>query len=134
MILRFPEFSREMRAGEEAAVADLLTRAYRRGDEAARADALRRAGHMAGEVVLPYRGGVVGYYALSGAPGAVLALGPVAIDPDWQGAGHGRRLIGMLSEWARLSGTSVIAEGPTGFLRRAGFAEGESGTMRAGPQ
>ncbi|MEB8389033.1 N-acetyltransferase [Rhodobacteraceae bacterium KMM 6894] len=124
MILRFPEFSREMRRGEEPAVRDLLVRAFGGPAEADLVEALRRAGSIAGEVVLPFQGGIVGYYALSQmrAPEGWLCLAPVAIAPDWQGSGHGRRMIGMLAEWARRSGTHVVVLGQVPFYERAGFS------------
>ncbi|WP_238987457.1 GNAT family N-acetyltransferase [Roseovarius dicentrarchi] len=136
MMFRFPEFSRDLHRGEEGAVGDLLNRAYGGGAEAKTVDGLRRAGVIAGEVVLPCQGGIVGYYALSRmrAPGGALCVGPVAIDPDWQRAGHGRRMIGLLAEWARLSGTCVLAEGCEAFFARAGFrASGVDGLWLAGP-
>ncbi len=136
MILRFPEFSRDMHRGEEGAVDDLLNRVYGTDAEAKMLHALRRSGAVAGEVVLPYQGGIVGYYALSQmrAPDGVLCLGPLAIHPDWQRSGHGRRLIGLLSEWARISETCVIAQGCVPFLQRAGFRAGPvAGMAQAGP-
>ncbi len=123
MILRFPEFSRDMRRGEEGAVDALLRRAFDGAREVQLVAALRRADDIAGEVVLPFQGGIVGYYALSRmrAPEGWLCVAVVAIDPDWQSSGHGRRLIGVLGEWARLSGRHVVATGPAGFFERAGF-------------
>ncbi|WP_138934887.1 GNAT family N-acetyltransferase [Roseovarius arcticus] len=136
MILRFPEFSRDMHRGEEDAVDALLARAFGSPDKAKMVASLRQSGDIAGEVVLPFQGGIVGYYALARmkAPADWLCLAAVAIDPDWQGAGHGRRLIGMLSEWARLSQQSVIASGPAAFFTRAGFAPSPiKGALLAGP-
>ena len=125
MILRFPEFSRELRRGEEPAVRDLLTQAFGGAAEADLVEALRREGDIAGEVVLPYQGGIVGYYAVSRmrAPEQWLCLAPVAIAPDWQGSGHGRRMVGMLAEWARRSGTFVVVLGPVPFYTRSGFSD-----------
>ncbi|PVA09956.1 N-acetyltransferase [Pelagivirga sediminicola] len=133
---RFPEFSRDMRAGEEGAVDDLLTRAYGDASAARVIGDLRRSGLVAGEVVLPYRGTIVGYYALSRmqAPDDLLCVGPMAIDPDWQRAGHGRRLIGLLAEWARLTKQGVIAKGPQGFFLRAGFRSVADDIAIAGPE
>jgi len=123
-MLRSTDFSREMHRGEEPAVAALLARAYGTDHEARRVEALRRAGCLAGEVVLPAGDRIVGYYALStlSAPKGWLILAPVAIDPDWQGQRHGRRMIGMLAEWARLSAHYVVASGPAAFLEGAGFS------------
>lgn len=123
-MLQTPEFSREMRRGEEDAVTDLLRQAFGGDTEARLVAALRKSGAVAGEVVLPYQGDVVGYYALSQmrAPKGWLCLAPVAIHPEWQGRGHGRRMIGMLTEWARLSGTKVVVLGQVAFYERAGFS------------
>jgi putative acetyltransferase len=130
MILRFPEFSRDMRRREEDAVDALLLRASGDVRAAQVIAALRQAGDIAGEVVLPFQGGIVGYYALARmrAPVGWLCLVSVVIDPEWQSAGHGRRLMGVLSEWARLSGQSVIAGGPLPFFERAGFARMAAGS------
>jgi len=125
-----------MRRGEDAAVDDLLARAFSHPHASRRIAALRRSGDIVGEVVLPFQGGIVGYYALAQmkAPAGWLCLATVAIDPGWQGSGHGRRLMGVLSEWARLSGQSVIATGPEAFLTRSGFgASPVEGTFLAGP-
>ncbi len=127
-----------MRRGEEGAIDALLHRAFDGVREAQLVAALRRAGDIAGEVVLPFQGGVVGYYALSRmrAPEDWLCVAVVAIDPDWQGSGHGRRLIGVLGEWARLSGRHVVTTGPAGFFERAGFVTASidgAEVMLAGP-
>jgi len=112
-----------MRRGDEAAVDAVLDAACEAGT-ARRIAGLRQAGDIAGEVVLPFQGGVAGYYALARmrAPSGWLCVGAIGIAPDWQGAGHGRRLMGVLSQWAQLSGRTVIAAGPLAFFERAGFA------------
>ena len=134
MILKFPEFSRGLRRGEESKVDQILTGAYGHARAAERINALRKSGDIAGEVVLPFQGGVVGYYALAHmpAPAGWLCVAAAAIAPDWQGSGHGRRLMGVLSEWARLSGQNVVASGPARFWQRAGFAATGDVTL-AGP-
>lgn len=137
MSFKFPEFSRDMRRGDEDAVDDLLNRVYGGGAEVQIVHGLRQSGAVAGEVVLPYQGSIVGYYILSQmrAPDGMLCLGPLAIDPDWQRAGHGRRMIGLLAEWARISSTSVIAQGCAPFFARAGFRAGPlSDISVAGPE
>ncbi len=137
MILKFPEFSRDMHRGEEGAVDELLARVYGSDVKAQIVHALRRSGAIAGEVVLPYKGAIVGYYALSQmrAPSGVLCLGPLAIDPDWQRSGHGRRMIGLLAEWARISGKHVIVRTCEPFFARAGFRAGPgAGVSLAGPE
>ena len=122
--MKHTQFSREMRRGEESAVAALLERAFGGQAEARLVEKLRLAGDIAGETVLPSDDGIVGYYALSAmrSPKNWLCLAPVAIDPDWQRQGHGRRMIGLLAEWARLSGCYVVVLGEPGFYERAGFS------------
>jgi putative acetyltransferase len=123
-MVRGTQFSREMRRGEEPAVAAVLERAFGGQAEARLVEKLRRAGDIAGETVLPSGDGIVGYYTISKmrSPKHWFCLAPVAIDPDWQGKGHGRRMIGLLSEWARLSGCYVVVLGQPGFYERAGFS------------
>ena len=118
------EFCREMRAGEEIAVADLLTAAFAGPDEARLVDQLRRDGAMAGEMVQPSGDSIIGYYALSAmrGPKGWLCLAPVAVHPDHQDEGHGRRMIGQLAEWARLSQQHVVVLGQVEFYERAGFS------------
>ncbi|MBM1814120.1 GNAT family N-acetyltransferase [Pseudosulfitobacter pseudonitzschiae] len=119
-----PDFSRELRRGEEDAVDALLRSAFDGPDEAELVHALRRAGAMAGESVATWDGRIAGYYALSHmvAPKGWLCLAPVAVSPDRQRHGLGRRMIGMLAEWARLSETYVVVLGQVSFYERAGFS------------
>ncbi|MBU3259046.1 N-acetyltransferase [Roseovarius sp. PS-C2] len=119
-----PGFTRDMRPGEEAGVEALLRLAFGGLDEARLVAALRKSGAMAGEMVLPCDGEIVGYYALSRfiRPKGWLCLAPVAIHPDWQGMRHGKRMIGQLTEWARLSGTYVVVLGQPAFYGKAGFS------------
>ena len=67
---------------------------------------------------------IVGYYALSYLvkPKGWLCLAPVAIAPDFQRRGYGKRMIGMLTEWARLTGTPVVVLGAQAFYGQAGFS------------
>ncbi|WP_336097533.1 GNAT family N-acetyltransferase [Roseovarius sp. CH_XMU1461] len=118
------EFSREMRRGDEPAVEALLRAAFGGGAEAQLVAQLRKSGRMAGEVVQPQGEAIIGYYALSQmrGPKGWLCLAPVAVDPDHQGRGVGRRMIGMLAEWARLSGQYVVVLGQPEFYGRAGFS------------
>ena len=121
--LQSPGFSRDLHPGEESAVDDLLRLAFGGTEEVALVHKLRKSHAIAGEVVLPMGDGIVGYYALSAMrrPKGWLCLAPVAIHPDLQRRGHGRRMIGMLTEWARLSGTPVVVVGAPAFYQRAGF-------------
>ncbi|MFQ1699167.1 GNAT family N-acetyltransferase [Loktanella agnita] len=134
MTLQSPDFSRDMRPGEEPAVDALLRAAFVGGeDEVALVRKLRKSRAIAGETVLPMGDRIVGYYALSRlvSPKGWLVLAPVAIDPDMQGAGHGRRMIGMLTEWARLTRTPVVVLGQPAFYEKAGFSKEQASRLRS---
>ncbi len=120
-----PDFSRELRRGEEDEVDTLLRKAFDGSGEADLVRALRKDGVMAGESVATWDGRIAGYYALSYmvAPKGWLCLAPVAVSPDRQRSGLGRRMIGMLAEWARLSQTYVVVLGQVAFYERAGFSQ-----------
>jgi putative acetyltransferase len=140
-----PDFVRDMRHGEEDAVDALLRMAFEGPEEATLVRRLRKDRNMAGENVLASQGDIIGYFALSRmqAPKGWLCLAPVAVHPDWQGKGHGQRMIGMLSEWARISGCHVVVLGQVAFYERAGFLQSRAArlsspypiasTMLAGP-
>lgn len=130
MMLQTPGFLRAMRPGEEPAVAALLKAAFGGEEEARLVDRLRKDGVMAGESVLPGpegpagHAGPVGYFALSQmrAPKGWLCLAPVAIHPDWQGRGHGRRMIRMLAGWAVAADQRVVVLGEPAFYQDCGFS------------
>lgn len=123
-----PDFMREMKRGEEPAVSELLTEAFGQKDEASLVETLRKSRAIAGEMVLPMRGEtgseVIGYAALSKmvTPKGWLCLAPVAIRPDLQGRGYGKRLVGMITQWAELSGQTLVVLGDPSFYSRCGFA------------
>ena len=119
-----PDFSRELRRGEEDEVDALLRAAFDGTGEADLVKALRKDGAIAGESVATWGGRIAGYYALSHmvAPKGWLCLAPVAVSPDRQHSGLGRRMIGMLAEWARLSQTYVVVLGQVEFYEKAGFS------------
>ena len=139
-----PNFLREMQRGEEAAVTALLTDAFGQPDEARLVEKLRKSRAIAGEMVLPSEQGIVGYLALSQmvAPKGWLCLAPVAIHPDLQRKGYGRRMVGMIAEWARLSWPTLVVLGDPTFYDRCGFSPAPEGltspylvehTLIAGP-
>ncbi|GHF54812.1 GNAT family N-acetyltransferase [Seohaeicola zhoushanensis] len=119
-----PDFLREMRPGEEAQVEALLTAAFGGPEEAALVRALRKAGDMVGEQVMTAEGAVIAYAGLSRmvAPKGWLCLAPVAVHPDWQGRRVGKRMVGLIAEWARLSGRTVVVLGQVDFYSKAGFS------------
>ena len=113
-----------MKRGEEAAVDALLTHAFGSPAEAQLVAKLRKTRAIAGETILPMDGQVIGYYALSYMikPKGWLCLAPVAIHLDAQGRGYGKRMLGVLTEWARLTKTPVVVLGDPDFYARAGFS------------
>ncbi|MEL7256047.1 MAG: N-acetyltransferase [Pseudomonadota bacterium] len=127
----FADFVRPMQPGEEDAVDALLKTSFQGDAEAGLVQALRKAGDMAGEMVLPMGGEIIGYYALSAmrSPASWLALAPIAIHPDHQGRGHGRRMLGQLSAWAKASGQWVVVLGEPAFYTRAGFDLGRAAKL-----
>ena len=119
-----PEFARDMKRGEEAQVDALLRAAFGGPEEAELIAKLRKARLIAGEQVMPMGGRIVGYYALSYMvkPKGWLCLAHVAIAPDVQRRGYGKRMIGMLTEWARITQTPVVVLGEPAFYEKAGFS------------
>ena len=117
-----PEFMREMKRGEEDAVDDLLVAAFEGAAEAQLVHALRKSKAIAGEMVLPMQGEVIGYAALSTmiAPKGWLALAPVAIAPAHSGRGFGKRLVGMIAQWAQMSGQTVVVLGDPALYESCG--------------
>ncbi|MCB1343594.1 MAG: N-acetyltransferase [Pseudooceanicola sp.] len=119
-----PDFLREMRPGEEPQVDALLRAAFGGAEEADLVHLLRRSREMAGEMVMAAGDQVVAYSGLSRmvGPKGWLCLAPVAVAPDWQGRRVGKRMIGLIAEWARISGTTVVVLGHAGFYGKAGFS------------
>ena len=130
-MFNFPDHAREMRKGEENAVDTLLREAFKNEGEANLVKALRKSGQIAGETVLPMGDRIVGYYALSTmiAPKRWLCLAPVAVAPDVQGRNFGLRMMGMLTEWARLSKTTIVVLGAAPFYERAGFSTARAANL-----
>ena len=119
-----PGFTRDLKSGEEDAVDALLRAAFPTADEAELVRKLRKSGVMAGESVMPLGDALIGYFALSYLvkPKGWLALAPVAVAPEHQRHGYGKRMMGMLSEWSRISGTPVVVVGNPDFYRKSGFS------------
>lgn len=123
--MQFPGFIRPAVSADLTAVADLLAAAFGGSEEVALVHTLLKTGAMRGEQVIPLGDGVIGYYALSAmqAPAGWLCLAPVAIAPDWQGRGHGRRLVAQLAAWADQTAVPVVVVGPPEFYSKAGFSQ-----------
>lgn len=118
-----PEFARDMKHGEEGQVDELLRAAFGGAAEAELVVKLRKGRLIAGEQVLPMGDRIIGYYALSHmlGPKGWLCLAPVAIAPDMQRRGYGKRMIGMLTEWSRITQTPIVVLGDPAFYERTGF-------------
>ncbi|SEN03998.1 putative acetyltransferase [Loktanella fryxellensis] len=122
--MQFPGFIRPASAADLPAIDALLRDAFGGGAEVALIHALRKAGAMRGEQVIPLGDGIIGTYALSAmvAPVGWLCLAPVAVAPDWQGRGHGRRMVAQLAAWADQTATPVVVLGAPAFYGKAGFS------------
>jgi len=120
-----------MKPGEEGKVDALLRAAFVGPEEAELVRKLRKTKAIAGEQVLPMGDEIVGYYALSAmkAPKDWLALAPVAIAPNHQRQGLGRRMIGQLGEWARITKTPVVVLGAPEFYSRCGFSSAAAASL-----
>lgn len=117
------DFLRELHSGEEDAVDALLRVAFQRPNEANLVRKLRKSRIMAGEQVMVADGQVIAYCGLSRmiSPKKWLCLAPVAVHPGWQGRRCGRRMVGLIGEWARISRTYVVVLGSVQFYQAAGF-------------
>ncbi len=128
-----PDFARDLRPGEEPAVDALLRGSFPTAEEAKLVTKLRKSRAIAGETVLPMDGQIIGYYALSYMvrPKGWLCLAPVAIHPDLQRCGYGKRMMGMLTEWARLTKAPVVVLGTPDFYERAGFSRAKAAQLQS---
>ena len=125
---------REERAGDEAAIRDMVRRAfighlYSDGNEADVIDRLRADGDMLLSLVAETESAIIGQITYSpallenGAEGWVV-LGPVAVDPAHQGRGLGRHLIAAgeaIMRSRRMRGITVL--GDPAIYARFGFAQ-----------
>lgn len=118
------DYCRDMRAVEEPAVDALLRETFGGDKEIKRVHALRKSGQMMGEMVLPWEGGVAGYAALSQMtePKGWIALGPVVVAGHLRGRRNGKRMVGLISEWAKITKTPMVVVGPRLFFEKAGFS------------
>jgi putative acetyltransferase len=120
---------RPFRPEDDAAVDDLVARAFGRREEADLLRALRRGAPGAFELVAEEAGRVTGHIAFSPvlperlAPGVVaFGLGPMAVAPDCQHAGLGSALVRAgLAACAERGVGLVFVLGHPGYYPRFGF-------------
>lgn len=94
-----PDTSRSITEADYVDVDALLTAAFGAGDEARLVRQLRADEDMWHELIKPWLGEIVGYYALSRmrAPDGWACLAPVAVLPKWQGGKMAERNPNMIS-------------------------------------
>ena len=133
--MQFPGFIRPATPADADAIAALLSDAFDSDAEAALVQRLRADGAIRGEQVMPLGDGIIGYYAISAmvAPKGWLCLAPVAIAPDWQGRGHGRRMVSQLAAWADRTATPVVVLGAPDFYAKAGFSGAAAARLTTSP-
>ena len=116
---------RREQAGDEAAIAEILTRAFGQDDEARLTARLRSDGDAIVSLVAEEDGTIVGHVLLSimSAPFRALGLAPLSVAPERQGKGIGAALVRAALDAARSAGwEAVFVLGEPGYYRRFGFS------------
>ena len=122
--------------GEDVAVSEVQIRAFGRTAEAAVLESLRGQGALLASLVALVRDRIVGHVALSpvdvgGVPRAAVALGPLAVDPDFQGRGIGAMLVDAFLQHCRVRDEGlVVVLGYPGYYGRFGFMPAERFGLR----
>ena len=117
--------------GEDVAISEVQIRAFGRTAEAAVLESLRGQGALLASLVALVRDRIVGHVALSpvdvgGIPRAAVALGPLAVDPDFQGRGIGAMLVDAFLQHCRVRDEGlVVVLGYPGYYGRFGFVPAE---------
>ena len=103
---------------DREAVARVVEAAFGRRDEADLVEALRADPAWELSLVAEEDGRVVGHVLFTRASGGFLALAPLAVEPERQGAGVGRALV---EEGLRRVGGPVLVLGDPAYYGRFGF-------------
>ncbi|MBM3695582.1 MAG: N-acetyltransferase [Actinobacteria bacterium] len=117
--------------GEDEAISEVHIRAFGRTAEAEVVESLRGRGALLASLVALVRDRIVGHVALSpvevgGMPRAAVALGPLAVDPDYQGRGIGALLVDAFLQHCRVRDEGlVVVLGYPGYYGRFGFVPAE---------
>jgi putative acetyltransferase len=118
-------------SGDDEAISEVHIRAFGRTEEAAVVEALRGQGALLASLVAVVRDRVVGHVALSpvevgGMERAAVALGPLAVDPDYQGRRIGAHLVDAFLQHCRVRDEGlVVVLGYPGYYGRFGFLPAE---------
>lgn len=116
---------------DDEAISEVHIRAFGGTVEAAVVESLRGQGALLASLVALVRDRVVGHVALSpvaagGVERAAVALGPLAVDPDYQGRGIGALLVDAFLQHCRVRDEGlVVVLGYPGYYGRFGFAPAE---------
>lgn len=102
--------------------------------------ALRASHALSISLVAEEEGRIVGHLALSpvtisdGAPGWY-GLGPISVEPEWQGRGIGRALMeGGIVELRKIGASGCVLVGDPAFYTRFGFANDPALVLDGVPQ
>lgn len=113
--------------GEDETISDVHIRAFGGTEEAAVVESLRGQGALLASLVAVIRNRIVGHVALSpvsvgGVERAAVALGPLAVDPDYQGRGIGGMLVDAFLQACRVRDEGlVVVLGYPDYYGRFGF-------------
>lgn len=126
MLIR-PETPADHDAIRDILIAAFADHPYSHQTEHLIVEGLRDAGALTISLVAEWDGKVIGQIAFSrvtidGADQGWLALGPVAVDPDWQRQGVGQALVRAgLARLRDLGAAGCVLVGDPGYYRRFGF-------------
>ena len=113
--------------GDDEIISEVQIRAFGRTAEAEVVESLRGQGALLASLVAVVRDRIVGHVALSavevgGVPRAAVALGPLAVEPDFQGHGIGAALVDAFVQHCRVRDEAlVVVLGYPGYYGRFGF-------------
>jgi putative acetyltransferase len=117
--------------GEDLAISEVHIHAFGGTEEAEAVEALRGQGALLASLVAVIRDRIVGHIALSpvdvgGVPRAAVALGPLAVEPEFQGRGIGGMLVDAFLQHCRVRDEGlVVVVGYPGYYGRFGFVPAE---------
>ena len=115
------------------AIFNVLTSAFEQDDEARRLNALRDDNAITRELVAVFNDNVIGYCAFSRVSASpalpenplLLGMAPVAVSPEFQNRGIGRRLINNGLQHAKNDNAAmVVVVGAPEYYSRFGFEPG----------